>query len=198
MFTGIINHMGLFKGYRKGKQEMALEAPTLSSRIEIGESLSVNGVCLSLIKKEKNILFFNLAQETIERTNLGSLRPGVKLNLELPLTLSSPLSGHLITGHIDSRGKVVKIVQRQTGKRVTVSFPPELKKYFIPKGSVALNGVSLTIGDLGTSSFDVELIPITLENSNLGESKRGDDINIECDMIGKYVYNWISQGKREK
>jgi len=169
MFTGIINHMGLFKGYRKGKQEMALEAATLSSRIEIGESLSVNGVCLSLIKKEKNILFFNLAQETIERTNLGSLRPGVKLNLELPLTLSSPLSGHLITGHIDSRGKVVKIVQRQTGKRVTVSFPTELRKYFIP-----------------------------IENSNLGESKRGDDINIECDMIGKYVYNWISQGKREK
>lgn len=198
MFTGIINHIGIFKGYRKGKQEMAAEAATLSSRIEIGESLSVNGVCLSLIKKEKNVLFFNLARETIERTNLGSLRQGVKLNLELPLTLSSPLSGHLITGHIDSRGKVVKIVQRQAGKRVTVSFPPKLRKYFIPKGSVALNGVSLTIADLGTSSFDVELVPITLENSNLGESKRGDDINIECDMIGKYVYNWISRGKREK
>jgi len=198
MFTGIINHIGIFKGYRKGKQEMAAEAATLSSRIEIGESLSVNGVCLSLIKKEKNMLFFNLARETIERTNLGSLRQGVKLNLELPLTLSSPLSGHLITGHIDSRGKIVKIVQRQAGKRVTVSFPPELRKYFIPEGSVALNGISLTIADLGTSSFDVELVPITLENSNLGESKRGDDINIECDMIGKYVYNWISQGKREK
>lgn len=198
MFTGIINHIGIFKGYRKGKQEMAAEAATLSSRIELGESLSVNGVCLSLIKKEKNMLFFNLARETIERTNLGSLRQGVKLNLELPLTLSSPLSGHLITGHIDSRGKIVKIVQRQAGKRVTVSFPPELRKYFIPKGSVALNGVSLTIADLGTSSFDVELIPITLENSNLGESKRGDDINIECDMIGKYVYNWISKGKRER
>ena len=198
MFTGIINHMGLFKGYRKGKQEMAVEARTLSSRIEIGESLSVNGVCLSLIKKEKNILFFNLAQETRERTNLGFLRPGLKLNLELPLTLSSPLSGHLITGHIDSRGKIVKIIKQPAGKRVTVSFPPELKKYFIPKGSVALNGVSLTIADLRASSFDVELIPITLENSNLGESKRGDDINIECDMIGKYVYNCISQGKREK
>jgi riboflavin synthase len=198
MFTGIINHIGLFKGYRKGKQEMALEARTLSSRIEIGESLSVNGVCLSLIKKEKNILFFNLAPETIERTNLGSLRQGAKLNLELPLTLSSPLSGHLITGHIDSRGKVIKIVQKKAAKRITVSFPPELKKYFIPKGSVALNGVSLTLADLGPSSFDVELIPITVENSNLGELKKGDDINIECDMIGKYVYNWISQGKREK
>ena len=198
MFTGIINHIGLFKGYRKGKQEMAVEAATLSSRIEIGESLSVNGVCLSLIQKEKNTLFFNLSQETIELTNLGSLRQGAKLNLESPLTLSSPLSGHLITGHIDSRGKVIKIVQRRAGKRATVSFPPDLRKFLIPKGSVALNGVSLTITNLGNSSFDVELVPITLENSNLGGLKKGDDINIECDMIGKYMYNWISQVKRYK
>ena len=196
MFTGIINHIGLFKGYRKGKQEMAVEAATLSSRIEIGESLSVNGVCLSLIKKEKNTLFFNLSQETIELTNLGSLRQGAKLNLESPLTLSSPLSGHLMTGHIDSRGKIIKIVQKPAGRRVTVSFPPELRKFLIPKGSVALNGVSLTIANLGNSSFDVELIPITLENSNLGGLKRGNNINIECDMVGKYVYNWISQAKR--
>jgi len=196
MFTGIINHIGLFKGYRKGKQEMAVEAAPLSSRIEIGESLSVNGVCLSLIKKEKNTLFFNLSQETIEFTNLGSLRQGAKLNLESPLTLSSPLSGHLMTGHIDSRGKIIKIVQKPAGRRVTVSFPSELRKFLIPKGSVALNGVSLTIANLGNSSFDVELIPITLENSNLGGLKRWDDINIECDMVGKYVYNWISQVKR--
>lgn len=196
MFTGIINHIGIFKGYRKGKQEMAVEAPTLSSRVEIGGSLSVNGVCLSLIQKEKSTLFFNLSQETIELTNLGSLKQRAKLNLESPLTLSSPLSGHLITGHIDSRGKVIKIVQRRAGKRVTVSFPTELRKFLIPKGSVALNGVSLTIANLGSSSFDVELIPITLENSNLGGMKKGDDVNIEYDMIGKYVYNWISQVKR--
>lgn len=196
MFTGIINHLGLFKGHRKGKQEMAVEAASIASQIEIGESLSVNGVCLSLIRKEKDTLFFNLSQETIQRTNLGSLRQGAKLNLELSLTLSSPLSGHLVTGHIDSRGKVSKIMERRSGKRITVSFPPELRKYFILKGSVALNGVSLTIADLGASSLEVELIPITLENSNLGELKRGNEVNIECDMIGKYVYNWISQVKR--
>ncbi|UCC38903.1 MAG: riboflavin synthase [Candidatus Aminicenantes bacterium] len=196
MFTGIINHLGLFKGHRKGKQEMAIEAASIASQIEIGESLSVNGVCLSLIKKEKDTLFFNLSPETIQRTNLGSLRQGAKLNLELSLTLSSPLSGHLVTGHIDSRGKVSKIMERRSGKRITVSFPPELRKYFILKGSVALNGVSLTIADLGTSSLEVELIPITLENSNLGELKRGNDVNIECDMIGKYVYTWISHMKR--
>lgn len=196
MFTGIINHSGLFRGYRQGKQEIVVEAPTLSQQIEIGESLAVNGVCLSLIKKEKNSLFFNLSQETIKKTNLGSLRQNEELNLELSLTLSSPLSGHLITGHVDSRGKVLKVTRGKTGKRVAISFPSELRPYFIPEGSVALNGVSLTIADLRASSLEVELIPITLEKSNLGNLKIGVMVNIECDMIGKYVYNWISQWKR--
>jgi riboflavin synthase len=196
MFTGIINHTGLFKGYRRGKQEIAIEAPSIISQIEIGDSLAVNGVCLSLIKKEKRALFFNLSQQTIQKTNLGSLRQGEMLNLEQPLTLSSPLSGHLITGHVDSQGKVLLISQKKPGKRLKISFPPELRPYFIPEGSVALNGVSLTIASLSPSSFDVELIPITLKNANLGNLKRGDTVNVECDMIGKYVYNWISKDKR--
>jgi len=195
MFTGIINHLGQFKGYRQGKKEMIIEAPTLSSRVEIGESLAVNGVCLTLTKKEKHSLFFNLSQETRQRTNLNSLQPGKVLNLEIPLTPSSLLSGHLVTGHIDSRGKVLKILEKTPGKRIIISYPPQLKKYFIPKGSVAINGVSLTIAVLASSSLEVELIPATLKNSNLGELRRGDEINIECDIIGKYVYNWISEEK---
>jgi len=196
MFNGIINHMGKFKGYRQGKKEIAVEAPTLSSQIEVGESVSVNGVCLSLTKKKTHTLFFDLSQETLQKTNLGSLRAGARLNLELPLALSSLISGHLITGHVDSRGKVLRITERRPGKRLTISFPPELRKYFIPKGSVAINGVSLTVASLSPSSLDVELIPITLKNSNLGDLKRGEVVNIECDTIGKYVYNWISQGKK--
>lgn len=198
MFTGIINHLGLFKGFRQGKKEMIIEASSLASRIDIGESLAVNGACLSLIKKQKNLLFFSLSEETIKRTNLGSLRQGEKLNLELPLTLSSPLGGHLVTGHVDSRGKIQKLIKKKTGMRLTISFPQELRPYFISKGSVALNGVSLTIADLGHSSFDLELIPITVKNSNLGSLKRGDEVNIECDTIAKYVYNWISEKKSEK
>lgn len=195
MFTGIINHLGLFKGYRQGKKEIVIEAPTLPPEIEIGESLAVNGVCLSLTKKERHTLFFDLSQETLKKTNLGSLRPGIRLNLELPLTPSSLLSGHLVTGHIDSQGKVLKIIEKKPGKRMNISFPPELRSYLIPKGSIAVNGVSLTIASHGLSSFEVELIPITLKNSNLGELKRGDGVNLECDIIGKYVYNWISQKK---
>jgi riboflavin synthase len=195
MFTGIIHHLGQFKGYRQGKQEIVIEVPPGLPRVETGESIAVNGVCLSLVKRERDTSFFNLSQETRQRTTLGSLRPGERLNLEQPLTLSSPLSGHLITGHVDSRGKVLKIIKREKGMRLTVSYPPELRPYFIPQGSVALNGVSLTIVDLSPSCFEVELIPITLENSNLEDLKRGDSVNIECDMIGKYVYNWISKEK---
>jgi riboflavin synthase len=195
MFTGIVHHTGIFKEYRRGKQELVLEAPDLSDRLDTGESLAVNGVCLSLTRTEKNSLFFNLSKETLSRTNLGSLRKGERLNLELSLTLSSPLSGHLVSGHIDSTGKVLNVRKRGPGKRISFSFPQELKPYFIPQGSVAVNGVSLTISELKPASFEAELLPITMDKSNLGHLKGGDTVNIECDMIGKYVYNWISKQK---
>jgi riboflavin synthase len=196
MFTGIIQNTGLFKGYRQGKQEITVQAPSLASQIEIGESLAVNGVCLSLVRKEKDTLFFNLSLETIKVTTLGSLRHNEKLNLEQPLSLSTPLSGHLLSGHVDCRANVIRISERKSGRRLRISFPPDQRNYFIPKGSVAANGVSLTIAELGNSWFEVELIPITLKNSNLGDLRTGDSVNVECDMIGKYVYNWISRLKK--
>ncbi len=196
MFTGIIRHAGVFKGFRSGKKEMAVEAATLPAQIEVGESINVNGVCLSLVRREDRILIFNLSLETIERTTLGSLRPGASLNLELPLTLSSTLGGHLVAGHIDFRARILRIAARKPGKRLTLTFPKEFRPYFIPKGSLAVNGVSLTIASLGPSSLEVELIPVTLEKSNLTGLRVGDEVNVECDMIGKYVYNWITQGKR--
>jgi riboflavin synthase len=195
MFTGIISHTGIFKEYRKVKQEMVIETPELAARLEIGDSLAVNGVCLSLTRKEKNMLCFDLSKETLSRTSLGSLRRGERLNLELSLTLSSPLSGHLVTGHIDSTGKVIAVQKKGTGIRMTISFPADLGPYFIPKGSVAINGVSLTIAKLHSSSFDAEIIPITLKNSNLSLLKPGNKVNIECDIFGKYVYNWLSKTK---
>jgi riboflavin synthase len=193
MFTGIITHIGTFREYRTGKQVMAIEAPELSSRLEIGDSLAVNGVCLSLTRKERSLLYFDLSKETLSRTSLGSLHRGDKLNLEISLTLSSPLSGHLVTGHIDSTGKVMAIQKRGEGRRLTISFTPDLRSFFISKGSVAIDGVSLTIAKLKPSSLEVELIPITMNNSNLGLLKPGHTVNIECDIIGKYVYNWVSK-----
>lgn len=196
MFTGIINHIGRFKGFRLGKKELAVETISLASKLEIGDSLAVNGVCLSVIKKEKNTLVFNLSEETLKKTNLSSLHSGEMLNIELPLTLDSLLSGHLVTGHIDSTEKVLKISRKKDGKTLTISLPSELSQYFIYKGSIALNGVSLTISEITASSFCVDLIPITIKNSNLGTLKKGDKVNIECDIIGKYMYNFINKIKK--
>lgn len=196
MFTGIITHAGLFKGYRRGKTELSIEAPDLAPRLAIGDSVAVNGVCLSLIGKDDRLLFFNLSRETLDRTNLGSLRPGDELNLELPLTLSSPLSGHLVTGHVDFKARLLRATLRKPGKRLAFSLPREFRPYFVTKGSAAVNGVSLTVAALGPAAFEVEIIPITLEKTNLRSLKTGEEVNVECDIIGKYVYNWITQTKR--
>jgi riboflavin synthase len=196
MFTGIVSHQGFVRGYRNGRTELVVEAPGLAPKLAPGDSLAVDGVCLSLLAADRAGLRFNLSRETLERTTLGALKPGDRLNLELPLTLAAPLSGHLVSGHVDGMGKVLKVTSRPPGKRLTVAFPPTLRPYLIPKGSVAVGGVSLTIAALGPSSFEVELIPLTLEGSNLGRLRAGASVNLECDIIGKYVYNWLSQGRR--
>ncbi len=196
MFTGIIAHSGLFRGYRQGKKEMALEAAELAGRLAVGDSLAVNGVCLSLVRIEARFLVFNLSRETLDRTTLGRLRPGQELNLELPLTLAAPLSGHLVSGHVDFKARLLRSTPRKPGKRLTFSLPREFRPYFILKGSVAVNGVSLTVAALSQTAFEVEIIPITLEKSNLRALRAGEEVNVECDMVGKYVYNWITQTKK--
>jgi riboflavin synthase len=198
MFTGIIVSTGLFKGYRRGRHEMQLEAADLAPKLEPGASLAVNGVCLSLVSKDKGALAFDLSQETLGRTNLGTLRPGARLNLELPLTLGSLVGGHLVSGHIDAVGKVVRLAEKRPGKRLFISFPSVLRPYFIPKGSVAVNGVSLTIAALEAATFETELIPLTLKGTNLGDLRSGDPVNLECDMIGKYAYNWFVPGRNRR
>lgn len=196
MFTGIISHQGIFHGYRKGRSELVLEAPGLAAKLAAGDSLAVNGVCLSLVAADRGGLHFNVSMETLEKTTLGALRPGDGLNLELPLTLAAPLGGHLVSGHVDAVGKVLKIAARPPGKRLTVSFPSALRPFLVPKGSVAVDGVSLTVASVGPSSFEVELIPLTLGGSNLGRLRAGAGVNLECDMVGKYVYNWVSRGRK--
>ncbi len=190
MFTGIIQHIGSFRGYLRGNKEIKIEAPAVSPAMKIGDSLAINGVCLSLIRLEKTLLHFDLSEETLKKTTLGSLQYGQNLNLELPLTLASPLGGHLVTGHIDGIGRITHSLARSQGRRFHISFPVDLRPFFVPKGSVALDGVSLTVASLQGSTLEVEVIPITLGHTTLDEWKRGSTINVECDLIGKYVYNW--------
>ncbi len=197
MFTGIIHHLGIFRGYGKGKRELAVEAPPSFPELAVGESIAVNGVCLSLTREDRRVLCFDLSRETLSLTNLGFLKRGEKLNLEPPLTLETMLSGHLVTGHVDAAGRVLRVRPTASGRRLGISFPARLRPYFVLKGSVAVNGVSLTVAALGPSSFEVELIPLTIAESNLGEVRAGQILNLECDIFGKYVYNWLSRGKTE-
>ncbi len=193
MFTGIIRHLGFLAGYQRNRQVMLIEAPDLPGPLAKGESLAVNGVCLSVEAHERTKLTFHLSAETLERTNLGHLQLKAILNLELPLTLQTPLSGHILTGHVDALGTVLRVERRGPGKRLSLSFPPELQPFLVPKGSIGLNGVSLTVASLSSKSFEVELIPLTLEKTNLGYLRAGDKVNLEGDIIGKYVYNYLSK-----
>jgi len=196
MFTGIIQAQGALSGYRQGRTEIVVEAKALASRVEPGGSLAVDGVCLTLVRREENRLIFNLARETRDRTTLGTLRPGAPLNLESPLTLAAPLGGHLVSGHVDYRGRILRVAARRPGRRLSVSLPSPWRVFLVPKGSVAVNGVSLTVAEVGPSSFDVELIPATLEATNLGRLRTGTMANVECDIIGKYVYNFLNRPNR--
>lgn len=195
MFTGIITGRGVFRGYRGGRTSLVVEAPALAAKLGPGDSLAVDGVCLTVAAKERGGVLFDLSKETLERTTLGGLRPGARLNLEPALTLQTPLSGHLVSGHVDAVGRVLRASSRPPGKRLAVAFPAALRPFFVPKGSVAVAGVSLTIAALGPSSFEVELVPQTLETTNLGLLRAGAKVNLECDMVGKYVYNYVSRGR---
>jgi riboflavin synthase len=195
MFTGIIALVGTCRGFRQGRRVIRVEAPGLASRLAVGESLAVDGVCLSVVSADRDEVLFDLSRETSERTTLGGLRPGAKVNLERSLTPSTPISGHFVSGHVDGVGRVLRVVSRPPGRRVTVAFPAALRPFLVLKGSVAVAGVSLTIAALGPSSFEIELIPLTLAGTNLSLARAGTQVNLECDMIGKYVYNYLSRGR---
>ncbi len=195
MFTGIISHTGRFVSYQQGRKEMRIAVPDEFLQLDLGESVSVNGACLSIVEKSSGEVSFNLSEETIQKTNLASCRRGDLVNLEKPLSLSSLLSGHLVSGHIDRTEKVQRIISRQSGIQMAFSLSPEIRSFLIPKGSIAVNGVSLTISSIERSIFEVSVIPITLKNTNLKGLKRGDVVNVECDIIGKYLYNWMLNQK---
>ena len=195
MFTGIIHHSGKLKGFGEGRKKLLVEAPGIAGSAGIGDSVAVDGVCLSVVRADGRLLTFDLSPETLSTTTLGSLPAGARLNLELPLTLQTPLGGHLMTGHVDFVVRVKRVTLRRPGRRLVFSLPPAYRPFFVIKGSVGVNGVSLTVAALGPAVFEAELVPVTLDKSNLSGLKPGSAVNVECDMVGKYVYNQILRRK---
>jgi len=200
MFTGIIEEVGEVVSATKRTDDMvlSLKAPTLFPKLNLGDSLAVNGACLTVTRKTPpSALSFDISGETLSRTQLGNLKPGDPVNLEPALTLNKALGGHLVSGHID--GPAVLSAIKPSGDMVEMTFEVSetLAGLMIEKGSVALDGISLTIASLGKTTFTVAVIPFTLQHTTLGRRKVGDVLNLETDMIGKYVKRFLSKSDVE-
>jgi riboflavin synthase len=189
MFTGLVEEIGLCEDLQRsaGSARLLIQAPGISCGVKIGDSISVNGCCLTAISIRDGIMTFDLLDETLQRTNLQDLIPGKKVNLERSLLADGRLGGHFVQGHVDATIPVVAILQQGSDMRIDFKVPPEFAAYVAYKGSVAINGVSLTIAEVTADSFAVWIIPHTASHTNLGDLREGDLVNLECDMLAKYA-----------
>ena len=190
MFSGIIEAVGTVREFVHGEESatMAVETDSKFRNLEDGESIAVNGVCLTVTEFNDSIFRMDLGTETLNKTSFKNVKSGDRVNLERSLTFSSKISGHFVSGHIDQVGKVISIEEKPGEVLLKFSHPPFLSPYIMEKGSIALDGISLTVFNCKENSFNVSIIPFTWSHTNLHARKTGDLINIECDMIGKYVY----------
>ena len=191
MFTGLISASATLVSLEKKNRPVLSLRAALDRSLAIGDSLAVDGVCLTLIEQKKDLLRFNLAAPTLRLSNLQDRPAGSRLNIELPLTLNDLLGGHLVSGHIDGTVRLRSARKGDPSSRFAFTFGDrEWRKFIIERGSVALNGVSLTVAEVSASWFAVEIIPQTLASTNLGQLRVGERVNIELDLLGKYLYNF--------
>jgi riboflavin synthase len=189
MFTGIIVTMGTVRSIRPYMQgyELTVDAHMDLSTDKVGDSIAVDGVCLTATVIDGTRFTATASQETVTRSTLGSLKPGSKVNLERALTLSTRLGGHLVLGHVDTVGNIRGKGRSGESTRVTVQFDPKFSRYIIEKGSIAIDGVSLTVNQVENDAFEVNIIPHTSQSVTLTLKGPGDRVNLEFDVIGKYV-----------
>jgi len=196
MFTGIVEERGVVV---ESGSRLRVACSTVSVDSGPGASLAVNGVCLTVVDRSPNgngmTLVFDLSPETATRSSLGSLSPGDPVNLERPVTLLSRLGGHLVQGHVDGLGRVTAINDAAPGKIMEIELPKELARYVVEKGSIAVDGVSLTVTTATNGTFGVALIPYTLEATTLGRARPGDPVNLEVDVLSKYVEGLMRESR---
>lgn len=188
MFTGLIESVGRVAGLDADGSGMRLRIHTaLAPELAAGDSVAVNGVCLTVTRIEDGAMHADVGPETARVTTLGSLRLDAPVNLERAMRADSRFGGHFVQGHVDGTGTVEVVRQEMDARWLSVSFPASLAPYLIRKGSIAVDGVSLTVAALGDGRFEVMIIPFTWEHTNLGSLRAGERVNLECDMVGKYV-----------
>ena len=189
MFTGIIEAIGSVRRLtRRGADpQVEIAAPAIAATARLGDSIAVEGVCLTVAARTGKAFTCDLSAETLARTALGGLRVGAPVNLERPLALGDRVGGHLVTGHVDAVGHILGRTLQGGGAVYRIGFPHALAPLLVQKGSVAVDGISLTVATLTASHFDVAAIPYTLQETTLGKKRAGDPVNLEADLIGKYV-----------
>ena len=200
MFTGIIEELGVLKKITNTKsgKEFTIQTGIVTEDLQIGDSLAVNGVCLTAVEIKKKSVKLELVEETLNRSNLGDLEVNSKVNLERALTLSTRLGGHLLHGHIETTGVIIDKQDLGDSSYLIVEISPEWHRYCIEKGSIALDGISLTIADIEENFISVALIPQTLKMTTLGFKNIGDTLNVETDVIAKYIENLLYFEEKEQ
>lgn len=195
MFTGIIEELGSVESLtsNEGGAKMIVSASLVTSDSREGDSIAVNGVCLTALDITPGSFAAHLSQETLDRSTLGSLKVGSRVNLERAVTPSMRLGGHIVQGHVDARGEFVSAEPTGDFWTVRIAYPKEISRYLVHKGSIAVEGISLTIAALDADTFDVAVIPKTWELTNLSTLKPGDAVNLEADVIAKYVERMLGE-----
>ena len=189
MFTGIIEELGRVREVEMRGEDarIVIEALLVTADIHEGDSLAVNGVCLTALNVQKDSFAADVSRETLNRSTLGRLQPGAPVNLERSVTPVTRLGGHLVQGHVDARGKFLGAEAHGGSWTVRIAYPPEIARYLVFKGSVAVEGISLTIAELTDEHFEVAIIPKTWDVTNFSQLQPGDEVNLEADVIAKYV-----------
>ncbi|MQF85932.1 MAG: riboflavin synthase [SAR202 cluster bacterium] len=185
MFTGIVEELG--KVIEKTTARLCVQAEIIIDSLEVSDSIAVNGACLTVVEKGIRSFCVDLSQETLQRTNLGFLKPGEFVNLERALTPSSRMGGHIVQGHVDTCGKVMVLPRDTQENTLRISLPDEYSRYVVEKGFIAIDGISLTVVCAEKNEFTIAVIPYTLQNTVLKNRKLGDAVNIEIDILAKYI-----------
>lgn len=200
MFTGLVSEVGKVIVINKGKDsaKLTISASQILEEIKIGDSIAVNGVCLTATSYSKDSFTVDVMPETVKSTNINELKANSLVNLEPALRVSDRLGGHIVTGHIDGIGIISKSIKEDNATRITIDISKDLHRYIIHKGSVAIDGVSLTVAKVDENSFQVSIIPLTGKDTIMLNKRVGDKVNIECDIIGKYVERLLGNQNETK
>jgi riboflavin synthase len=196
MFTGLVESLGTVRSVRDdgaGGKLLVIEEQSLAPQLSVGESVAVNGTCLTVVDRDQSTFRFQVGPETLLITNLGSLTTGSPVNLERSVRVGDRLGGHFVQGHVDARGSIAQRTQQGEWEIVRFSCPAALTALMVPKGSIAVDGISLTLVDVGADFFTVMLIPHTLANTTLGSKQAGDAVNLEADMLAKHVQKLLGR-----